>query len=412
MGLWLNMSLYKPFKALAYTILLLGSISFLYQAYTKPQRHYIGDLSRVPDILSLGEDIYAGFEPKRPYIDREYACFLKAVYIESYNEGIRGQQAVAQVLYNRYVSRDFPEAAPKGPARNRERDENKLHNAYAEMRAVVEAEGLPNFCSICGDEHKNAKHVNHKDRNPWNNDPHNLESLCVKCHHSQHGMEAWAAIQFALAMGLTYMDIHNVARKAIKEGVDLQTEVKSSFEGFRVPPLTTLDPTPEYHSKEWLEEKYVKEGLSTYQVAEAGGCEQKTILRRLERNGIQRRPSAAEVGTHTPRPKARFLSTLNNDEWLKTTWLETFSFSEMSRRCGSSKPAVIKRMKALFKRYPTIPQEAPEGFHPPSPYAQTVQNEAWLKAAWMELGNITHIANRAQCSPGYVHKYITALLKK
>lgn len=103
------MSPYKPFKALAYATLLLGSLSFLYQAYTKPQRHYIGDLSRVPDILSLGEDIYAGFEPNRPYIDREYACFLKAVYIESYSEGIKGQQAVAQVLYNRYVSREFPE---------------------------------------------------------------------------------------------------------------------------------------------------------------------------------------------------------------------------------------------------------------------------------------------------------------
>ena len=103
------MSLYKPFKALAYTALLLGSISFFYQAYTKSQRHYSGDLSIAPDILSLGEDIYAGFEPKRPYIDREYACFLKAVYIESYSEGIKGQQAVAQVLYNRYVSREFPE---------------------------------------------------------------------------------------------------------------------------------------------------------------------------------------------------------------------------------------------------------------------------------------------------------------
>ena len=42
--------------------------------------------------------------PKWPYIDREYT-FLKAVYIESYNEGVKGQQAVAQVLYNRYVSR-------------------------------------------------------------------------------------------------------------------------------------------------------------------------------------------------------------------------------------------------------------------------------------------------------------------
>lgn len=70
---------------------------------------YMGDLSKTPDILSLGEDIYEGYEPSRLYIDREYECFLRAVYNESYSESIQGQQAVAQVLYNRHISRKFPE---------------------------------------------------------------------------------------------------------------------------------------------------------------------------------------------------------------------------------------------------------------------------------------------------------------
>lgn len=301
----------------------------------------------------------------------------------------------------------------KGPNRpHRDRDENAIHNAYAEMRQVIEREGIPTFCRMCGDEHKNRKDINHKDRNPWNNDPENLEHLCRECHRRQHAAESWAAIQFTLDMGLTYMDIRNAARKSIEVGLDLQKEVKASFEGYRTAQPVVLDPIPEYHSKEWLEEKYVKEGLTTTRMAQIGGCVASTLIKHMERNGIQRRPSVSKVSTHTPRPKARFLTTLNNDEWLRKNWLESFSYGEMSRRCGASKTAVINRMKALFERDPSIPQEAPEGFYPPSPYAQTVQNEGWLKAAWLELGNMTHIAKRARCSPGYVHKYVTALLKK
>ena len=99
---------YIPLKALAYTIPLLGTISFLYEAYRPIKTHYTGDLSTIPNVQSLGEDIYEGF-PISPFIDREYECFLRAVYNEAYSEGIAGQQAVAQVLYNRYISRKFPE---------------------------------------------------------------------------------------------------------------------------------------------------------------------------------------------------------------------------------------------------------------------------------------------------------------
>jgi len=41
-------------------------------------------------------------------INKEYYCLLKAVYVEAYSEGQEGQQAVAQVIYNRYLSQDFP----------------------------------------------------------------------------------------------------------------------------------------------------------------------------------------------------------------------------------------------------------------------------------------------------------------
>jgi spore germination cell wall hydrolase CwlJ-like protein len=94
-----------------YTLLLLGSLSFLYQACTQTERHYIGDINQPVAVDSLGSNIWEGFElPYDAVIDKEYECFVRAVYIESYAEGIKGQQAVAQVLVNRSLSRQFPES--------------------------------------------------------------------------------------------------------------------------------------------------------------------------------------------------------------------------------------------------------------------------------------------------------------
>jgi hypothetical protein len=33
--------------------------------------------------------------------------------------------------------------------------------------------------------------VHHKDRNPYNNDDNNLESLCEPCHDVEHKKERW-----------------------------------------------------------------------------------------------------------------------------------------------------------------------------------------------------------------------------
>ncbi len=87
--------------------LILGFLAIIVISNYPPPKPYIGDLSKTPDMLSLGEDIYEGF-PLVNTLDREYECFLRAVYNEAYSEGIAGQQAVAQVLYNRYTSSKFP----------------------------------------------------------------------------------------------------------------------------------------------------------------------------------------------------------------------------------------------------------------------------------------------------------------
>lgn len=105
------MSLYNPLKTLTLATLLLGSLSFLYQASRPVKIDYIGDINQPVAIESLGSNIWEGFElPYDAVIDKEYECFLRAVYIESYNEGMLGQQAVAQVLVNRSMSQQFPES--------------------------------------------------------------------------------------------------------------------------------------------------------------------------------------------------------------------------------------------------------------------------------------------------------------
>jgi spore germination cell wall hydrolase CwlJ-like protein len=88
--------------------LILGFLAVIAISNYTPAKPYIGDLSKTPDMLSLGEDIYEGF-PVYSGITEEYECFLRAVYNEAYSEGVKGQQAVAQILYNRYVSGKFPD---------------------------------------------------------------------------------------------------------------------------------------------------------------------------------------------------------------------------------------------------------------------------------------------------------------
>lgn len=42
---------------------------------------------------------------------------------------------------------------------------------------------LKKNCELCGNP---AKHVHHRDENPINNTPSNLQSLCVSCHRLSH----------------------------------------------------------------------------------------------------------------------------------------------------------------------------------------------------------------------------------
>ena len=53
-------------------------------------------------------------------------------------------------------------------------------------------------CEICG---KKAHHVHHRDENPQNNDPANLQSLCASCHKKEHPRTAASRSQVESDIG-------------------------------------------------------------------------------------------------------------------------------------------------------------------------------------------------------------------
>lgn len=57
-------------------------------------------------------------------------------------------------------------------------------DAHTRARQVC----LRSFCNRCGSSER--LQVHHQDRNPFNNNPENLESLCAKCHRIEHKREA------------------------------------------------------------------------------------------------------------------------------------------------------------------------------------------------------------------------------
>lgn len=188
---------------------------------------------------------------------------------------------------------------------------------------------------------------------------------------------------------------------------------RGNFERGRV--KETPQPTEKYiatlGNDDWLEAQW----LTSFDPKKIGTLAPAplTTVNRYLANLFKSRPHLPRFKPTKDPSKRALKSSVNwdNDNWLRWNWLETFSFGALSRRCGASKPTISKRMKELFEKDPSIPQTAPEGFIPLT-HGQTVKNEDWLKSAWLELQNISRVAERAGVSPGYVHGYLKKLLEK
>jgi 5-methylcytosine-specific restriction endonuclease McrA len=80
---------------------------------------------------------------------------------------------------------------------------------YGRARGLVG----PGSCVVCSDM---GKHINHKDRNPWNDARANMERLCVKCHNRQHSMEEAVMIEWLRErFNVPFLEIYEEARRRL-----------------------------------------------------------------------------------------------------------------------------------------------------------------------------------------------------
>lgn len=185
----------------------------------------------------------------------------------------------------RYQNTEKPERQIPFQARPGRRTHVEPTRGFQYQESARIFESMDKTCALCGDVDQYKKEVNHKDRSPWNNDPSNLESLCVKCHRNQHTGEEWAAIEVALDQGLTYTDLHNSVRRDLLAGVDIKERVLLRL---RPENVATLE-MPIYYDRDWLTQKYIVEDLTTYDIAELAETSQTSIVRRLKAENITKK---------------------------------------------------------------------------------------------------------------------------
>lgn len=76
----------------------------------------------------------------------------------------------------------------------------------------------PGPCVVCG---RDGVDVNHKDRDPSNNDPSNLERLCRRCHRRQEAAELLVMKARLESLGVGFVEIHAEARERLRLGLGL-----------------------------------------------------------------------------------------------------------------------------------------------------------------------------------------------
>lgn len=107
------------------------------------------------------------------------------------------------------------------------------------------------------------------------------------------------------------------------------------------------------YSREWLHRMYVGEEKNAGQIARLVGCVPTTVLTWLRKFEVPIKSfgdalkRTAHPGSHAPRPRAKFLDTLQNDEWLLERWNTGIRAAEIARQAGCSHSSVAKRLRKL-----------------------------------------------------------------
>lgn len=91
---------------------------------------------------------------------------------------------------------------------------------------------------------------------------------------------------------------------------------------------------PLLNNKEWLEQKYLNEQLSTIEIAEIIGCHKTSVSKSLNKFNIQTRTNS-ECHLILPAKKSKY-KLLNNKKWLKTKYIdEKLSTKKIAKLVGA-----------------------------------------------------------------------------
>jgi DNA-binding CsgD family transcriptional regulator len=146
---------------------------------------------------------------------------------------------------------------------------------------------------------------------------------------------------------------------------------------------------PRYKREEWLREQYVEQGKSTYEIADMADCGADTVLRHLNKHGIETR-------TRKGGPPAS--DKVKNKNWICEQYVEqrktTYEIADMAD-CSKStvRRSLIKHGIARRK-----------AGHQTS---DKVKNKNWLREQYVEQGKSTYeIADMADCGADTVLRHL------
>jgi 5-methylcytosine-specific restriction endonuclease McrA len=91
----------------------------------------------------------------------------------------------------------------------------------------------------------------------------------------------------------------------------------------------------QYRDPDWLREQYVEYERSSIDIAETCGCDESTVRRWLDKHGIETR-------SPSPTPDER----LDNGDWLQEQYVERErSIIDIAEECGCSNNTVLRRLE-------------------------------------------------------------------
>jgi transposase-like protein len=112
------------------------------------------------------------------------------------------------------------------------------------------------------------------------------------------------------------------------------------------------------YSKEWLQRMYAEADNTASDIARLIGCDNSAVLRQLRKHGFQVKGQTEVIqlmwrrgvlhGSRVPRPRKKFLATINNKEWMVRKYeVEGLNYSEIARIVGATPQSVYQAILRL-----------------------------------------------------------------